>query len=58
MTLSDRKKVLLALSHLGDNSAFMEMLEHLCEDSQDAIQRGCPDRMLKQLRFVLQKLEG
>jgi|TARA_R100000482_G_scaffold62611_1_gene23050 hypothetical protein len=54
--ITDRKKVLFIQNNLGEDSAFMEMLKHLCEDSQDAISRKCPERMLKELTFVLQKI--
>ena len=42
---------------LGDNSAFREMLTHLCEDPTDALSRRVPQRMLDQLEWVLSKLE-
>ena len=54
--MTDRKKVLFIQNNLGEDSAFMEMLKHLCEDSQDAISRKCPERMLKELHIVLQTI--
>ena len=42
---------------LGDNSAFREMLMHLCENPADALSRRVPQRMLDQLEWVLSKLE-
>ena len=43
-------------AHLGVNSAFYEMLMHLREDPQDAISRNVPDRMHKNLEYVLQNV--
>ena len=42
-------------THLGEDTAFMEMLKHLCENPDDAISRNCPQRMLGQLEYVLAK---
>ena len=54
--ITDRKKVLFVQNNLGENSAFMEMLKHLCDDPDDAVMNFCPERMLKELTFVLQKI--
>lgn len=42
-------------ANLGTNSAFYEMLMHLCEDPQDAMGRNVPIRLANQLEYVLKK---
>ena len=43
-------------SNMGSNSAFYEMLMHLCENPQDAIARNVPQRMARDLDYVLKKV--
>tara|TARA_S200002703_G_scaffold135810_1_gene124824 strand:- start:785 stop:976 length:192 start_codon:yes stop_codon:yes gene_type:complete len=43
-------------ANIGNNSAFYEMLMHLCEDPQDAIARNVPTRLANQLEYVLKNV--
>jgi GTP cyclohydrolase I len=43
-------------ANLGTNSAFYEMLMHLCEDPQDAMVRNVPTRLASQLEYVLKNV--
>ena len=45
-------------ANIGEHSAFMEMLKHLCEHPDEAIERNVPERMLNQLEYVLAKCNG
>lgn len=43
-------------ANIGTNSAFYEMLMHLCENPQDAIARNVPTRLASQLEYVLKNV--